>query len=264
MPSSLIHINNRPLFIETTGSGPPLIVLHGLGGSTNLFPLATNLAAFFTVIRFDFEGAGKSPLDDSTSELKMDSFVEDVKAVLEWAGFEGVKSRVFGHSLGAAVALHFAATYPNLVHSLVLSCPSVARSESTEGRAASRALAATAREKTPFNMADFTSIKNTSPNASLLARALVRTAMQESTAEGYAKTCEMIAVTPSPDWRRITSKVLVIAGKYDQISSVEAGEAIARCLVEAESVKVETVEAGHQPAVEVPDVVLALLQAFFQ
>ncbi|KAM0753183.1 alpha/beta-hydrolase [Meredithblackwellia eburnea MCA 4105] len=262
MPSSLVEINGRQLFVETTGSGPkPFIAMHGLGGSTNLFPIAQPLVdAGFTVIRFDFEGAGKSPLASTT--LTIDRFVEDVKAVLEFAGFGKHKATIFGHSLGAAVGLHFSATYPDLVEALVLSCPGVARKGNPEGEAASHALAATARDKTPYNMADFTAMKNTAPNSSFTARALVRSAMQESSAEGYARTCEMMAKTDSPDWSKIVTKVLIIAGLHDAISSVQAAETIKGCLTSAESSRVEAVEAGHQPAVECPETVLSLMKEF--
>lgn len=101
MPSSLTTINGRSLFVEVSGTGPPLVSLHGLGGSTNLFPIAEDLSTSFTVIRFDFEGAGKSPL--SSDGLSVKKFVEDVKAVLSFAGFEGTPAVLFGHSLGAAV-----------------------------------------------------------------------------------------------------------------------------------------------------------------
>lgn len=103
MPSALVNINGRPLFVEISGSGgKPFISMHGLGGTTNLFPIAPQMAQHFTVIRFDFEGAGKSPL--SEGGLSMTNFVEDCKAVLEYAGFKGVPAVVFGHSLGAAVS----------------------------------------------------------------------------------------------------------------------------------------------------------------
>lgn len=99
--SALVPINGRPLFVEIAGSGPPLVSLHGLGGATILFPIARDFGDF-TVIQFDFEGAGHSPL--ASERLTMAGFVEDVRAVLEYAGFAGEKAVVYGHSMGAAVS----------------------------------------------------------------------------------------------------------------------------------------------------------------
>ncbi len=99
--SALVPINGRPLFVEIAGSGPPLVSLHGLGGATSLFPIASHFTRYHTVIRFDFEGAGHSPF--ASDKLTMAGFVEDVKAVLEYAGFAGEKAAIYGHSMGAAV-----------------------------------------------------------------------------------------------------------------------------------------------------------------
>jgi pimeloyl-ACP methyl ester carboxylesterase len=103
--SSLVTINGRPLFVESTGSNPalPLLVaLHGLGGSTNLFPIASWLADKFNVVRFDFEGAGKSPYTEG-AKWEITDLVEDVKAVAEALGRGGEAIHLFGHSLGSAV-----------------------------------------------------------------------------------------------------------------------------------------------------------------
>jgi len=113
-------------------------------------------------------------------------------------------------------------------------------------------------------MADFTAMKNTGPNATAVMKGLVRAAMQESGAEAYAQTCEMIAVTPAPEWEKITAKAMIIAGKHDQISSVAQAEKIAGFLTKADSVKVVPVEAGHQPAIEVSDETLSLVKRFLE
>lgn len=104
--SSLLHINGRPLFVESTGSDtlPLLVALHGLGGSTNLFPIASWLADKFTVVRFDFEGAGKSPYGEG-AKWEISDLVEDVKAVVEALGRGGEAIHLFGHSLGSAVSI---------------------------------------------------------------------------------------------------------------------------------------------------------------
>ncbi|GAA5900113.1 hypothetical protein JCM8208_002018 [Rhodotorula glutinis] len=262
MPSSLVPIRGRPLFVELTGTGPPLVVLHGLGGSTNLFPLADDLSSRFTVVRLDFEGAGQSALSEGTTRMDVEGLVEDVGAVLDWAAPGGEQAVLYGHSLGATVALHFAAAHPHRVTHLVLSCPSVARAGNPEAVEASRALARTARTKGTFAMADFTAKKNLRPSTTRIERALVRTAMQQSSREGYALLCEMLARTPAPDWARIGAPVLVVAGREDRISSVEAAETIRGCLTSSKGASVVAVDAGHQPAVECPDVVLALLLDF--
>ena len=101
--SALVAINGRPLFVEVSGTGPPFVYLHGLGGSTNLFPIASTLSETYSVLRFDFEGSGKSPL--CSEGLSVGKFVEDVKTVLASSGFEGTRAIIYGQSLGAAVSI---------------------------------------------------------------------------------------------------------------------------------------------------------------
>ena len=49
------------MMVESEGEGPPVIMLHGLGGTSNSFqPLLPPLAGF-RIIRPDLPGAGRSP-----------------------------------------------------------------------------------------------------------------------------------------------------------------------------------------------------------
>lgn len=74
------------------------------------------LARFCRVIVFDKRGTGLSDRDvgDSTLEERMD----DLRAVLDAAGSES--AAVFGLSEGGALAILFAATYPERVRGLIL------------------------------------------------------------------------------------------------------------------------------------------------
>ena len=73
------------------------------------------LASFSRLIMFDKRGTGLSDrVDVATLEERMD----DVRAVMEAAGSE--RAAVFGNSEGGALALLFAATYPQRVSALVL------------------------------------------------------------------------------------------------------------------------------------------------
>jgi len=80
------------------------------------------LASFCRVILFDKRGTGLSDRDvgDSTLEERMD----DLRAVLDAVGSR--RAAVFGFSEGGPLAILFAATYPERVHSLVL-CATFAR-----------------------------------------------------------------------------------------------------------------------------------------
>jgi pimeloyl-ACP methyl ester carboxylesterase len=93
--------------IETHGSGPGLLVVHGgLRAGVHYRALAAALADRFTVILTNRRGrAGNAP-DDTTSGL--DAEIEDVRAVRAATGAD----LVFGHSAGALVALEAARRDP--------------------------------------------------------------------------------------------------------------------------------------------------------
>lgn len=89
---------------ETRGSGPQLILVGGALSDRNAaLPLASLLAASFTVLSYDRRGRGDSGDGPSYS---VEREVEDLSALI---GTAGGSACVFGHSSGAALALESAA-----------------------------------------------------------------------------------------------------------------------------------------------------------
>ena len=101
----------------TAGSGPGLVLVHGLGGAAeNWVELAPELAARARVIAPDLPGhGGSSPL---AAAPNLNPFADRVADVLEGEGVSG--ATVVGHSLGASVALRLAIRRPELVSGIVL------------------------------------------------------------------------------------------------------------------------------------------------
>jgi pimeloyl-ACP methyl ester carboxylesterase len=99
------------------GDGPPLVLLHGLGGAaSNWVELAPELARENRVIAVDLPGhGGSSPLPALPN---LEPFADRVGLVLQREGVHPVV--VVGHSLGCVVALRLAMRSPELVRGLVL------------------------------------------------------------------------------------------------------------------------------------------------
>jgi pimeloyl-ACP methyl ester carboxylesterase len=79
------------------------------------------LASFSRVILFDKRGTGISdqvPMDDLPA---MDSWMENILTVMDAA--KSARAVIVGDTEGAAMAILFAATYPERTHSLVLINP---------------------------------------------------------------------------------------------------------------------------------------------
>ncbi len=104
------------LFSRTYGSGPPLLILHGLLGSGgNWHTLASRtFAPFFTVFAVDLRNHGKSPHDD---EFSFGAMVRDLVDFID--EIANGQIGVIGHSLGGKVAMRLALDHPDRIDRLV-------------------------------------------------------------------------------------------------------------------------------------------------
>jgi pimeloyl-ACP methyl ester carboxylesterase len=102
------------------GEGEPLLLLHGLSGSTeNWVELLPELLERHRVVAVDFPGhAGSGRLSRGAT---IGDFVAAAAAVLEAEG--GGAALVAGHSFGGLVALRLAQDRPELVRGLLLISP---------------------------------------------------------------------------------------------------------------------------------------------
>jgi 3-oxoadipate enol-lactonase len=103
-----MHVNNRQLAIEYAGTGPAVVFLHGIGGTSNVFQVqAEALEPAHQIVRPDFAGAGRSPVAD---RISIASHAEDIAAVLDTLGIS--RAVVVAHSMGTLVARTLAAHHP--------------------------------------------------------------------------------------------------------------------------------------------------------
>jgi pimeloyl-ACP methyl ester carboxylesterase len=106
------------LSVYVAGNGPPLLLLHGLGGSGRYWAgLAPHLAATRTLIAPDLAGFGHSdkPSVDYSRAFHLDS----LDALLTALGVD-TPPAVAGHSMGGVLAALFAARHLERVQSLAL------------------------------------------------------------------------------------------------------------------------------------------------
>jgi pimeloyl-ACP methyl ester carboxylesterase len=114
-----------PLYFETRGHGPDLVLLHGLGASS--FSWRHNLAALaangFRVWALDLPGHGRSPAPRHAAYAA----AALAAAVLDFLDTHALHQAVLaGNSLGGGLALLLARDHPERVPALVLLAPAAA------------------------------------------------------------------------------------------------------------------------------------------
>lgn len=104
------------LHYRELGVGPPLVILHGLfGSSDNWQSLAKRFSSFYTVYLIDLRNHGHSPWSDSHT---YDDMVDDVHA---WCLKKNLHSIcLIGHSMGGKVAMLWAQKHPKSIHKLMV------------------------------------------------------------------------------------------------------------------------------------------------
>ena len=101
---------------ETYGSGPPLLILHGLFGSgRNWHGVATRLADRFRVHAPDLRNHGRS---SHAPDMSYEAMVADVSGFVDDLGAAPVT--LLGHSMGGKIAMLLALRSPALVERLVV------------------------------------------------------------------------------------------------------------------------------------------------
>jgi pimeloyl-ACP methyl ester carboxylesterase len=104
------------LFYRTIGEGPPLLILHGLfGSSDNWQTHARVFAQTHTVYLIDQRNHGHSPHAD---EINYDLMAHDLFELVAELGLRDV--RLIGHSMGGKTIMRFAQQYGFLIDRMIV------------------------------------------------------------------------------------------------------------------------------------------------
>jgi 3-oxoadipate enol-lactonase len=110
------------IFYRVTGpvSGPPLVLIMGLGWDMSGWDLLMPLVKDYRVLRLDNRGTGRSAQPDAPYTIRQ--MAADVVRCMNAAGID--RAHVYGASLGSMIAQELTLSYPGRVLSLILGCPS--------------------------------------------------------------------------------------------------------------------------------------------
>ena len=245
------------MITEVHGSGDPLLFVHGLGGSSNVFtPQVAMLSRFFTCVRPDLPGSGRTPASEAFSLVDL---ADKMAALLDERG-QG-PAHVVGHSLGTIVCQQLAARRPDLVRSLVLVGP--LKEPAPGARQALLDRAAKARASGMSEIADAIVAGGTSARTKAARPevvALVREILMRQDPEGYALTCEALSHAVAADVAAIATPTLLITGDEDGTAPPAAVRSLKNDIAGARLQLLDN--CGHWATFERPDAVSAEILNF--
>jgi pimeloyl-ACP methyl ester carboxylesterase len=117
MKLATIDLGGPVHYADFGGSGPPMVLVHGLGGSlTNWLAVAEALTSRFHVFAPDLIGFGRTPLAGRGPGIAEQSAM--IARFIDHVG--GGPAVVVGNSMGGLVAVQLAADHPELVARIIL------------------------------------------------------------------------------------------------------------------------------------------------
>ena len=124
MTQRVVRVNGKDIFVADTGTGPPVVLLHGGGpGASGMSNYARNiepLAQHFRVIVPDLPGYGRSAKGVDGSD-PFGYLADHIRGMLDLLGID--RAHLVGNSYGGSCALRLALDTPHRVDKLVLMGP---------------------------------------------------------------------------------------------------------------------------------------------
>lgn len=250
---SKVELVDRSIHYLSEGSGPPLVLLHGLGNnSKSWIRQLEGLKQDYTVIAWDAPGYGKS--SDPVPELQhFAQFADYLKRFLDGLQLEEVY--LLGHSMGSAIAIDFAIRFPEKVTKLMIAAPTrgaagLDEEENLKKRKARHDLVENsppeelAKQRTPALLAE-----NVDPEILEYAQNI----MAEVRPAGYKSVANSLYhLNQMDDYAKVTVPTLVICGEEDRVTPVSESEIIVQKMKNG---RLKTIaNAGHLSYLERPEV----------
>src|SRR5262245_33802878 len=257
-----LGVEGAELHVHVTGEGPPMVLVHGLGLSGELWNrFCDALGPGRTVVRVDLRGTPRSPEAERT-ELTLARWAADLAAVVDGLGLE--RPAIVGHSLGASIALRLALESPDRVGSLVL----IGGEADLSNLAPRMLLSAERIEELGLEqwIAEFWSknppfsVPSLDRDATMLDE--YRSLLLENDPVDYVRQCRAIAAAESLSGRlgEVGHPVLVVVGGLDDRTIPEHGRELAGALPNA--LLVELPDAGHSIPLEAPEATAEVVASF--
>jgi 3-oxoadipate enol-lactonase len=256
-----VEIDGVGLRYELSGKGDrTLVLVHEMGGSLESWDDVTpRFADSRRVLRYDTRGAGMS--QKLRGELGIDTMADDIAALLDHIGIAG-KVALAGIAVGGAIALHFAARYPERAGAVAAGSPATGIAPDRRAAVLERVAKIEAAGMT-FAVED--SMRNGYPTelrGDIERFERFRARWLGNDPASYAAVYRMLATMDIQDeLTTLRVPVLVIGGSLDRVRPPPLAESVAKAIPGARYIEVRT---GHYMAVQTPDLIFDCVDEFFR
>jgi 3-oxoadipate enol-lactonase len=248
---SEIDVNGVRTYCEEYGSGPSLVLVHGLGATgRDLWKkhIAT-LAENFRVVAYDLRGSGRSEV--TPGPYTISQLADDLDALVDALGL--APAALMGHSMGGSIVLEQAARHPHRVRAVVAVGAAIDLPEQARAGLAARAetverdgmgavaetiatngMAPSFREAHPEEFQEFISL------------------LAGNDVNGYAAQCRaLVEMAITEHLPRIAAPALLVCGELDAVSPPAVNREAAGQIPDARTV--EVADCAHIVPWEKPD-----------
>lgn len=261
MPITFVDVAGTRMRVSTRGSGPPLLLITGLGANIEMWGPFGKLVRGRTVISYDAPGMGQS--DALRRPTRLGGLANVAHELLRVMGYD--RADVLGYSLGGGVAQEMARRFPDAVDRLVLA----GTSPGLGGLPPLNPLV-TAVLMTPYRyyapghyrrVAPLVAGGRTARDPAILERQIAARTASPPSWMGYAHQVYAASGWSSLPWlHQIPHRTLVLAGGDDPIMPVLNARLLAWRIPRAELHVLEG--AGHLFLVDEPERAIVPIKAF--
>jgi pimeloyl-ACP methyl ester carboxylesterase len=228
-----VDINGIRTRWRRSGTGPPVLVLHGWGAKIEAVdPIIRALAPQLTVDAVDLPGFGESGLPPEPWGVA--EYADWTRALMDELGLE--RPSVVGHSHGGRIAIHLASHHPGRVDKLIL-----VDAAGIRPKRGFRYYRRVGMAKTAKHAARLLG----SPGRALQRRVLARTASSDYANAGPMRPTfvKLVNEDLTPLLSRIRASTLLIWGDQDDATPLSDGQTMERLIPDAGLVVLKG--AGH-------------------
>lgn len=241
-----------PLHVQTSGSGIPVLLIHGFPFTSRMWqPQLHGLADTGQIVAPDLPGFGDSPA--APPPHSVDAMAQACVAVLDAQGIHG-PAVIGGLSMGGYIALAIARLYPQRLRGLML-LSTRAAADGAEAKANRDKAIATAQEQGPAPAGEGMYPKLLAPGnyeAMPETAAELKEVMSGATTEGVVMALTAMRDRPdsTPMLPNISVPTLIVHGDEDQVIPKSEAAAMATAIPGSQLHLIP--QAGHVPNLEQP------------